>query len=484
MKRQALKILCFVCISFSLSSCLLFGGAQRYPDGGYGYTYTDPYQTNTSSNQNTGTSSSQNTNSTDQSDSSFWDNLFWQYFGGNGNSNSGNGNNGGNYIQPNPVADNSNNSMQSQSSAFLSKLEQAVLDELNLVRRDPQNYAKQVMYTYRNSSPAANECYNELLYSTKKMGELSAEKGLYLAAKWFVDYQGPRGEVGHESQVAGYIQPWDRMNQFGTWSSGCAENISYGYNTAREIVLQLLIDDGVTNRGHRRAILNENATKVGIACGSHAKYRYLCVMDFAVAYTSGSGNASSGGSTGTPNPNPTPTVTSQTPLTKTQLEVDILAEINWVRRNPSNYAAQVMKQYRSTSAAAEECYNELLHATKKMGELSMEKGLYLAAKWFVDYQGPRGEVGHESRTAGYVLPQDRISQFGTWSGGCAENISYGCKTAREIVVQLLIDEGVADRGHRKNILNPNATKVGIAFGNHAKYGYLSVMDFAYRYTSK
>ena len=76
MKRQALKILCFVCISFSLSSCLLFGGAQRYPDGGYGYTYTDPYQTNTSSNQNTGTSSSQNTNSTDQSDSSFWDNLF------------------------------------------------------------------------------------------------------------------------------------------------------------------------------------------------------------------------------------------------------------------------------------------------------------------------------------------------------------------------------------------------------------------------
>ena len=45
-----------------------------------------------------------------------------------------------------------------------------------------------------------------------------------------------------------------------------------------------LIDDGVANRGHRKSLLDPRWRYVGIACGLHARYRTVCVMDFASSY--------------------------------------------------------------------------------------------------------------------------------------------------------------------------------------------------------
>jgi uncharacterized protein YkwD len=63
-----------------------------------------------------------------------------------------------------------------------------------------------------------------------------------------------------------------------------AENIAYGENPAREVVLQLLIDDGVYDRGHRNNLLDPQWTVAGVACGPHRDYRQICVMDYAAGY--------------------------------------------------------------------------------------------------------------------------------------------------------------------------------------------------------
>jgi uncharacterized protein YkwD len=63
-----------------------------------------------------------------------------------------------------------------------------------------------------------------------------------------------------------------------------AENMAFGENPARQVVIQLLVDDGVPDRGHRATILDPSYRVAGAACGPHARYRQMCVIDFAVEY--------------------------------------------------------------------------------------------------------------------------------------------------------------------------------------------------------
>jgi uncharacterized protein YkwD len=50
------------------------------------------------------------------------------------------------------------------------------------------------------------------------------------------------------------------------------------------VVIQLLVDDGVPDRGHRDNILVPDWGAAGVACGPHLRYQQVCVMDYAVKY--------------------------------------------------------------------------------------------------------------------------------------------------------------------------------------------------------
>ena len=163
--------------------------------------------------------------------------------------------------------------------SYLSTLEKDIILEMNMARSDPKKYAE--MYINPSQSAAAKECYDELRKS-KSFSALQPKKGLSQAAKDHAADTGPKGIIGHTGSNGSSMS--DRINRYGTWKSGISENVSYGYNTAREIVLQLLIDDGVENRGHRKNIMNGNSKYVGVATGTHTRYRVMCVQDFAYTY--------------------------------------------------------------------------------------------------------------------------------------------------------------------------------------------------------
>jgi len=62
------------------------------------------------------------------------------------------------------------------------------------------------------------------------------------------------------------------------------ENLSYGPSTAREIVIQLLVDDGVAGRGHRKNIFDNRFRVAGAAVGPHATFGAMCAIEFAAAF--------------------------------------------------------------------------------------------------------------------------------------------------------------------------------------------------------
>jgi len=125
------------------------------------------------------------------------------------------------------------------------------------------------------------------LRSVKPVFPLNASKGMSLGAKDHLMDQGSSGFTQHKGRDGSQIG--ERVNRYGTWEKSIEENIAYGSDKARNMVMYLIIDDGVSGRGHRKTIFNPDFRVIGVACGHHPTYRTVCVITFAGGYKEKSG---------------------------------------------------------------------------------------------------------------------------------------------------------------------------------------------------
>ena len=182
---------------------------------------------------------------------------------------------------------------------YLSDLELEVVSELNMARTEPKVYADflasyaslfvgnelhepgKIILVTREGKSAVNEAIR-FLRNQKPLFVLTPSKGMSKGANEMVRMQGATWETGHKGRDGSTFA--ERINRYGTWSGTCSENIDYGNDNARRIVMALIIDDGVMNRGHRKSIFEPGFKRVGVAFGSHKAYNYMCVIEYAVSY--------------------------------------------------------------------------------------------------------------------------------------------------------------------------------------------------------
>jgi len=178
-----------------------------------------------------------------------------------------------------------------------------------------------------------------------------------------------------------------------------------------------------------------------------------------------------------------------------ELEQEILAEHNRVRQNPQSYIP-ILEAYLDSMTAD----GHIIHGcgqncvlTTREGRAAVQEAIAFlrqqpavsalrastpasrAAKSHAqDQRG--GATGHVS-SDGTSFPQ-RLDRFGVQNVGIGENIAYGARSAEQVVMNLIVDDGVPSRGHRTNIFAPNWSVAGSGCGEHATYGSVCVVDYA------
>jgi uncharacterized protein YkwD len=189
-----------------------------------------------------------------------------------------------------------------RNAEYLSGLEKDVLLEMNKVRADPKKYAERyikpmlanfqgnlyvipgkISVRTNEGTGSVNDCINSL-NRMQAVPALVPEQGLSLGARDHVQDTGKTGRTGHTGEDGSTLA--QRISRYGKWGKYCGENIDYGKDTGREIVIHLLIDDGVSGRGHRLNIMNGRFTRAGVSAGPHKRYGYMCVIDYAQEYVS------------------------------------------------------------------------------------------------------------------------------------------------------------------------------------------------------
>jgi len=161
-------------------------------------------------------------------------------------------------------------------AAFMSDKEKELIYILNLARRYPTQFANTVVKQYpawsHNNKMTQSNYYQSLLRTMRKLPQstlLYADRQCYTSAQCHAALAGAKGYVGH-----------DRL------STACKEKkyymgecCDYGHGEPIDIVMALLVDEGVANLGHR-LICFTTYNKMGVSIAPHREYGNNAVLDF------------------------------------------------------------------------------------------------------------------------------------------------------------------------------------------------------------
>lgn len=178
----------------------------------------------------------------------------------------------------------------------LSALESQIVAELNQARDNPQSfivyleeykkYLKGNKLSMPNKTalvmieglPAIEDAISDLKKNSKQ-NPLIVSNGLTKVARQQLADLLENPSLKHLGKDG---SPLDRrMMKVGFTDGAIAENISQRVADAREVILTMIVDDGLKSRSHRKNVFSTTFKLFGIACGSAQDNNTICVAEFA-----------------------------------------------------------------------------------------------------------------------------------------------------------------------------------------------------------
>jgi uncharacterized protein YkwD len=163
-------------------------------------------------------------------------------------------------------------------------------------------------------------------------------------------------------------------------------------------------------------------------------------------------------------------------------EQEVMYWINYVRLKPQSFNSAVLTPFLTQFPEAKSAYSRSLISdlkdAKPVVALSPSSKLNGIAAAHAKDLGIKGmDISHSSSSG--LSFQQRMNAAGL-QRCVAENMYEGRLTPLESVIFLLIDHGVKNLGHRKNLLDPNVKIFGVSFYpiKGRPETYFLVQDFA------
>ena len=176
-----------------------------------------------------------------------------------------------------------------------------------------------------------------------------------------------------------------------------------------------------------------------------------------------------------------------------QLAKDLFISHNKIREDPKSFIIKLKKWKKNFREKTLFLLNEnpletfeginaveeairFLSVQKSVPKLNYSEELGKAAKDHAMDIGEHNLYGHDG-SDGSML-SDRIEKYTEWDDSCAESIDLGFKTADNIILNLLIDDGSEGRNQRINLFSTKYKYIGIGCSFHKTYNHCSVFVYA------
>ena len=150
---------------------------------------------------------------------------------------------------------------------YFSQPEKEFLYYLNIARVYPKYFAKKYLIAEGHNKSSYEKSLIRTLNKTKGLEAMQPNAQLKKTARCLSEEQKKNGRTGHRRSRC-------KEDYY-------AECCAYTHEkSALSMVIQLLVDHGVPDLGHRKIMLSKKYSKAGVSVWSHKKYPYAVVVDF------------------------------------------------------------------------------------------------------------------------------------------------------------------------------------------------------------